>query len=208
MNEEIKKYTETFHNTYEMLAPKYGYETRGDTKQLDFDSPNGKLMYATIEKIVCPILEENQQLKEEFDRVFAVYQSRKLIKKFNDEYDEEDKTKNPNRDYACICPDAEEVYKRYYELKEQLQQKEDIINKAIKKCNKEKGRTDFDIFINLNEQLKTLEGFAKKIDYNLHPIITEAYKCEVRNCINELCEVVKYKLIYKDELLDLLKEIK
>ena len=63
MNEEIKKYTEMFHNTYEMLAPKYGYETRGDTKQLDFDSPNGKLMYATIEKIVYPILEENQQLK-------------------------------------------------------------------------------------------------------------------------------------------------
>ena len=63
MNEEIKKYTEMFHNTYEMLAPKYGYETRGDTKQLDFDSPNGKLMYSTIEKIVCPILEENKQLK-------------------------------------------------------------------------------------------------------------------------------------------------
>ena len=66
MNKEIKKSTEMFHSTYEMLAPKYGYETRGDTKQLDFDSPNGKLMYATIEKIVYPILEENQQLKEQY----------------------------------------------------------------------------------------------------------------------------------------------
>lgn len=74
--------------------------------------------------------QENQQLKEEFDRMFAIYHSRKLIKKFNDEYDEEDKMKNLNRDYACVCPDAEEVYKRYYKLKEQLQQKEDIINKA------------------------------------------------------------------------------
>ena len=74
--------------------------------------------------------QENQQLKEEFDSMFAIYHSRKLIKKFNDEYDEEDKMKNPNRDYACVCPDAEEVYKRYYELKEQLKQKEDIINKA------------------------------------------------------------------------------
>lgn len=54
-----------------------------------------------------------------------------LIKKFDDEFDEEDKKKNPNRYYACICPDAEEVYKRYYELKKQLQQKENIINKAI-----------------------------------------------------------------------------
>ena len=81
--------------------------------------------------------QENQQLKEEFDRMFAIYHSRKLIKKFNDEYDEEDKMKNPNRDYACVCPDAEEVYKRYYKLKEQLQQKEDIINE-IRKCIDEK----------------------------------------------------------------------
>ena len=83
------------------------------------------------------LINENQQLKEqlqqqeeEYDRMFALWHSRKLIKKFDDEFDEEDKKKNPNRDYACICPDAEEVYKRYYELKEQLQQKEDIINKA------------------------------------------------------------------------------
>lgn len=85
-----------------------------------------------LEELTKEYYLENQQLKEEFDRMFAVYHSRKLIKKFNDEYDEEDKTKNPNRDYACICPDAEEVYKRYYELKEQLQQKEDIINKIKK----------------------------------------------------------------------------
>lgn len=78
---------------------------------------------------IC-LRKENQQLKEEFDRMFAIYHSRNLIKKFNDEYDEEDKMKNPNRDYACVCPDAEEVYKRYYKLKEQLKQKEDIINKA------------------------------------------------------------------------------
>lgn len=82
--------------------------------------------YKTIQNAI----KENQQLKEEFDRMFAIYHSRKLIKKFDDEYDEEDKMKNPNRDYACVCPDAEEVYKRYYELKEQLKQKEDIINKA------------------------------------------------------------------------------
>ena len=82
------------------------------------------------------LLRENQHLKEEFDRMFAIYHSRKLIKKFNDEYDEEDKMKNPNRDYACVCPDAEEVYKRYYKLKEQLQQKEDIINKARKYISK------------------------------------------------------------------------
>ena len=103
--------------------------------------PNHADCYDTINKPYYQnrimLLEENNQLKEqlqqqeeEYDRMFALWHSRKLIKKFDDEFDEEDKKKNPNRDYACICPDAEEVYKRYYELKEQLKQKEDIINKA------------------------------------------------------------------------------
>lgn len=90
-----------------------------------------------VKQYIKDLIEENQQLKEqlqqqeeEYDRMFALWHSRKLIKKFDDEFDEEDKKKNQNRDYACICPDAEEVYKRYYELKEQLKQKEDIINKA------------------------------------------------------------------------------
>lgn len=64
MNKEIKKYTEMFHYTYEMLALNFGYETRKDTKKFDFDTPNGKLMYATVEKIISPILEENKQLKD------------------------------------------------------------------------------------------------------------------------------------------------
>lgn len=85
-------------------------------------------------------MQENQQLKEQleeaekdYDRIFGLWHNRKLIKKFDDEYNEEDKKKNPNRNYAYIMPDAEEVYKRYYELKEQLQQKEDVINKAKEK---------------------------------------------------------------------------
>lgn len=88
-------------------------------------------------------------------------------------------------------------------LKQQIEQRDNIINKAKEKC-KNKGKMDYDVWLYLSETIKTLEGFSKHIDYNLHPIITEAYKCEVRNCINELCEVVKYKLIYKDELLEIL----
>lgn len=59
-----KEQTEMFHYTYEMLALNFGYETRKDTKKFDFDTPNGKLMYATVEKIISPILEENKQLKD------------------------------------------------------------------------------------------------------------------------------------------------
>lgn len=93
--------------------------------------------------------QENQQLKEENSRLkikcrkikkelkeeikvleltIGLRQTRNLIHKFDKEYDEEDKRKNPNRDYAGIMPDAEEVYKRYYEQQER-------INKAIGHIN-------------------------------------------------------------------------
>lgn len=95
--------------------------------------------------------QENQQLKEENSRLkikcrkikkelkeeikvleltIGLRQTRNLIHKFDKEYDEEDKRKNPNRDYAGIMPDAEEVYKRYYKQQE-------IINKAIEYIEKE-----------------------------------------------------------------------
>lgn len=32
-----------FHDTYERLAPQFGYDTREDTKEFDPTSPNGKL---------------------------------------------------------------------------------------------------------------------------------------------------------------------
>ena len=41
-----------FHDTYERLAPKYGYETRPDTRQFDADSPNGRLMVAVCREII------------------------------------------------------------------------------------------------------------------------------------------------------------
>ena len=102
-----------------------------------------------------------------------------------------------------ILKENQKLQKESKKLKQQLEQRDNIINKAREKC-KNKGKMDYDVWLYLSETIKTLEGFSKHIDYNLHPIITEAYKCEVRNCINELCEVVKYKLIYKDELLEIL----
>ena len=41
-----------FHNTYERLAPSFGYETRADTKLFDITTPNGMLMIAVCKKII------------------------------------------------------------------------------------------------------------------------------------------------------------
>lgn len=43
---------ELFHDTYETLAPAYGYETREDTKQFDPQSKNGKLMTAVVKSVI------------------------------------------------------------------------------------------------------------------------------------------------------------
>ena len=41
-----------FHNTYEKLAPSFGYETRLDTKSFETTTPNGKLMIAVCKEII------------------------------------------------------------------------------------------------------------------------------------------------------------
>ena len=63
--------------------------------------------------------------------IVGLRQKRNLISKFDKEYDEEDKKKNPNRDYAGIMPDAEEVYKRYYSMKKQQKKFVEYMNKTI-----------------------------------------------------------------------------
>jgi hypothetical protein len=46
------KLAKLFHETYESLAPKYGYETREDTKKFKPNSPNGKLMIAVSKELL------------------------------------------------------------------------------------------------------------------------------------------------------------
>ena len=65
MSKEILEITKKFHDTYEKLASEYTYKTRENTKVFDINSNNGKLMYATVNEIVSPILEENKKLKEQ-----------------------------------------------------------------------------------------------------------------------------------------------
>lgn len=69
MNKEILEITKKFHDTYEKLASEYTYETREDTKVFDINSNNGKLMYATVNEIVSPILKASKKQKEVIDRI-------------------------------------------------------------------------------------------------------------------------------------------
>jgi hypothetical protein len=50
--EEATELALLFHNTYEKLAPSFGYETKLDTRKFDFKSNNGKLMIAVCDEIL------------------------------------------------------------------------------------------------------------------------------------------------------------
>lgn len=75
MNEEILEITKKFHDTYEKLSKEYNYETRKETRVFDINSNNGKLMYATVNEIISPILEENQELKDKIERIREIVEN-------------------------------------------------------------------------------------------------------------------------------------
>ena len=62
---DLEETTRRFHNVYEQVAKEYGYKTREDTKELDFNSPNGMTMLKTVETITTPYLEEIERLNQE-----------------------------------------------------------------------------------------------------------------------------------------------
>lgn len=67
--EEILKYTIDFHNTYEQLSKEFNYITRRETRQFNINSSNGKLMYATVEKVVGSLIQENINLKQALNEI-------------------------------------------------------------------------------------------------------------------------------------------
>lgn len=85
-------------------------------------------------ELIRDLSKENKELKkqlEELESIVGLRQKRNLINKFNKEYDEEDKKKNPNRSHAEIIPDAEEIYKRYYAMKNQQKEFIEWLEKNI-----------------------------------------------------------------------------
>ena len=60
-------WTNELYNVYEQVAKEYGYKTREDTKELDFNSPNGMTMLKTVEVITTPYLEEIERLNKELE---------------------------------------------------------------------------------------------------------------------------------------------
>ena len=71
-----------FHNTYERLAPSFGYETRVDTKSFDTTTPNGKLMIAVCKEII-KWQTERMYSEEDLKSAFFNGGNMKSIEEFN-----------------------------------------------------------------------------------------------------------------------------
>jgi DNA invertase Pin-like site-specific DNA recombinase len=60
MTPEMIERARLFHDTYERLAPQFGYTTRTDTREFNPDSPNGRLMIAAISAVADQFREEGR----------------------------------------------------------------------------------------------------------------------------------------------------
>ena len=70
---DLEETTRRFHNIYEQIAKEYGYKTREDTKELDFNTPNGMTMLKTVETITTPYLDEINELQEKNKKLITDY---------------------------------------------------------------------------------------------------------------------------------------
>lgn len=88
-----------------------------------------------FDKEVADLMEKDKrELAEtvyELECHLGLRHSRELIEKFDREYDTEDLVLHPDRTYAGVMPDAEEVYRRYYKQKKILQNIVEFINNRM-----------------------------------------------------------------------------
>lgn len=88
-----------------------------------------------FDKEVAELMEKDKrELAEtvyELECHLGLRHTRELIEKFDKEYDIEDLVLHPDRTYAGVMPDAEEVYRRYYKQKKILQNIVEFINNRM-----------------------------------------------------------------------------
>jgi hypothetical protein len=85
-----EKFAKLFHDTYEQLAPEFGYETRNDTKDFDSLSKNGRLMIAVCESVMMPALDDARREQAEKDARILEKQAQDLVDMEENGYTEPD----------------------------------------------------------------------------------------------------------------------
>ena len=102
----------------------------------------------------------------------------------------------------------EELFNEMNNWKEESKQLKEVIEEVREKCKEPRKEMDYTIWLKLRHYIDTLEEFGNDIEHCLHPIITTAYKSSIKNAIKELCEIIKYKLVFKEDIKDILDKAK
>lgn len=66
-----EKWARRFHESYERLAPDYGYETRTETREFNPQSANGKLMRAVVSDVLHDFYDEHCRDYDAYDARLA-----------------------------------------------------------------------------------------------------------------------------------------
>lgn len=148
-------------------CPQFGNETYGEWGALRYEQ---RVLIKRLldelddaDNLILILKKENQELKKqlkELESIVTLSKKRNLINKFNKEYDEEDKKKNPDRNHATIIPDAEEVYRRYYAMKTQQKEFIEWLENESKEIIRDAGYHQ-KICIDILEKYKEIIGVEK-----------------------------------------------
>ena len=190
MNEEIAEITKKFHDTYEKLSKDYDYETRKETRVFDINSSNGKLMYATVNEVIKPILEENQELKKHLKVPKTC--SLKTLEDYKSYYEDTTREQILEDTYIEYCAYVNLAH-RYSELKKQIETYEIEGYKQ----NEELDKMSFSIRkykIQQKEFIKYMNDIIE--DLETEDVDDEEMKCYLIQRIDTFKEILqKYKSI-------------
>lgn len=136
--EETNIYFNSLNKSFDEIIKEHK-QLRTENEFLKLSNPEQNIRHWEVinenRRKIGNLRKQNKELKEqnkELELIVGLRQKRNLISKFDKEYDKEDKEKNPNRDYACVIPDAEVVYQRYYKQKEVIEEVREYIKSKIK----------------------------------------------------------------------------
>lgn len=68
---DVRRLARQFHDSYERLAPRFGYETHPETREFDPESPNGRLMQAVCAEVARIVIEECAKVCEADDPYYG-----------------------------------------------------------------------------------------------------------------------------------------
>lgn len=136
---------EEFIVTFEYLLDYAAQTEIEDSQYIHCLMQGGRLNGKTY---LSRLQQENQELKEaieDYERIFDIWSKRTLINKFNKEYSKKVVKEEREKGHKIVSalPDAEYVYKKYYELQERIDKAIDKLGRYATKLRNNGGAFAF-----------------------------------------------------------------